>query len=85
VSLEAALRSAIETADRVIGVAGHRLTLEPPGAPLALDADKVRIAQVFANLLNNAVKYTAPVGTIARRARGRRGRGDRQPAELPRN
>lgn len=33
-------------------------------APLALDADKARLIQVFSNLLNNAAKYTPPEGRI---------------------
>jgi CheY-like chemotaxis protein len=36
-----------------------------PPEPLYLDADTIRLAQVFANLLNNAAKYTPPGGRIA--------------------
>ena len=32
--------------------------------PLTLKADRVRLAQVFANLLSNAAKYTDPGGEI---------------------
>ena len=36
-----------------------------PGRPLVLEGDLVRLTQVFANILNNASKYTPPCGTIA--------------------
>jgi CheY-like chemotaxis protein len=35
-----------------------------PEEPLILQADRVRLTQVFANLLNNAAKYTDPGGRI---------------------
>jgi CheY-like chemotaxis protein len=35
-----------------------------PDAPLYLDADPVRLAQVFSNLLNNAARYTEAGGHI---------------------
>src|ERR1700739_2169057 len=35
------------------------------GRPIHLDADVIRLAQVFSNLLNNAAKYTGPGGRIA--------------------
>jgi PAS domain S-box-containing protein len=63
--LEMALRGAIETADPLIRSGDHRLHLKMPRDPVVIDADPVRIAQVFANLLNNAAKYTDRGGTIA--------------------
>jgi len=35
-----------------------------PDAPLEIDCDRIRIQQVFANLLGNAVKFTPDEGTI---------------------
>ncbi len=40
-----------------------------PTAPVRLDADAMRLSQVFANLLNNAAKYTDAGGEIAVAAR----------------
>ncbi|WP_158513951.1 sensor histidine kinase [Ramlibacter tataouinensis] len=43
----------------------HKLTLEMPREPLHVRADLDRIAQVLANLLGNAIKYTPARGRIA--------------------
>lgn len=40
------------------------LRLEPPSEPLPIVADPVRLAQVFNNLLTNAMKFTPAGGTI---------------------
>jgi CheY-like chemotaxis protein len=58
VDLAAIVNSAVETSKPLIERAGHRLTLYLPAQPVMLDADPVRLAQVFANVLNNAAKYT---------------------------
>jgi signal transduction histidine kinase/CheY-like chemotaxis protein len=64
-----AIRSAVETSQPLIDAAGHDFELDLPGEPLPLDADPVRLAQVFANLLNNAAKYSDPSGRIRLGAR----------------
>jgi PAS domain S-box-containing protein len=64
VRLDAALRSAIEACEPLIRAGGHRLNLSLPPDPIVLDADPVRLAQVFGNLLNNAAKYSEHGGTI---------------------
>jgi CheY-like chemotaxis protein len=46
----------------------HTLVLELPSEPVQLQADAVRLAQVFSNLLINAAKYTDPGGRIQLRA-----------------
>jgi signal transduction histidine kinase/ActR/RegA family two-component response regulator len=64
VDLAAVVGSAVETARPLIDAAGHLLTVDLGDEPLELDADPVRLAQVFSNLLNNAAKYTPNGGQI---------------------
>ena len=46
-----------------------RILLTLPEQPIPLDADPVRLAQVFGNLLNNAIRYGKPGGTVEVAAR----------------
>ncbi|MDB6089286.1 MAG: luxQ 2 [Gammaproteobacteria bacterium] len=62
--LEEIIRSAVETSRPLIDSCRHGLTLTLPVEPVYLDADVIRLAQVFSNLLNNAAKYTASGGRI---------------------
>ena len=64
VDLSKVVSAALETSRPGIEQRGHRLTLRLPAEPVIVDADLVRLSQVFANLLDNAAKYTEPGGTI---------------------
>lgn len=59
------LRSAIEASQHNIDAGGHRFTIEIPSEAIGLEADHTRLAQVVANLLNNAAKYTPSGGAIS--------------------
>ncbi|MEO6365380.1 MAG: response regulator [Luteimonas sp.] len=63
-TLAGILHSAVETASPLIASGGHRLQLHLPEDPIPLHADHARLSQVFANLLNNAAKYSDPGGSI---------------------
>jgi len=65
VDLAAVVQDAVETSRSLIENAGHRLSLTLPPKPVTVNADRTRLAQVFANLLNNSAKYTAPGGDIS--------------------
>jgi signal transduction histidine kinase/CheY-like chemotaxis protein len=58
------VQSAIDVSAPLIAASQHRLEVVLPEPPVFLQADVVRLAQVIANLLNNAAKYTSPGGHI---------------------
>ena len=58
------LQGAIETSQPGINNAGHELTVSLPTEPVYIEADAIRLAQVFSNLLNNATKFTPEGGHI---------------------
>jgi CheY-like chemotaxis protein/two-component sensor histidine kinase len=62
------LATAVESCQPAMEQARHRLIVELPDPSLMLDADRVRLTQVFVNLLNNAAKYTPGRGEIRLRA-----------------
>ncbi|MBK5963590.1 hypothetical protein CCR95_05670 [Thiocystis minor] len=64
VGLATVLEHGLEVARPLIKAAGQQLSVSIPPEPIAFEADPVRLAQVFANLLNNASKYTPAGGAI---------------------
>ena len=62
------LSRAVEIASVLFEQRGHRLLIESPREGLRLKGDPVRLAQVIANLLTNAARYTDVGGTITLRA-----------------
>jgi PAS domain S-box-containing protein len=64
VAISQVLREAVEMIRPLITQEGHELEVSLPKDPVLLHADGARLAQVFANLLNNAAKYTPAGGRI---------------------
>ena len=64
VQLETVIKAAVETAAPLISKKKHDLQISLPPEAVELEADPLRLAQVFTNLLTNAAKYTDPGGRI---------------------
>jgi PAS domain S-box-containing protein len=64
VDAAAVVNSAVETARPLIEEMGHDLTVSLPKQAMIVEADSIRLAQVFSNLLTNAAKYTDRGGRI---------------------
>jgi signal transduction histidine kinase len=64
-TLREVLDSAIETAHPLLRHGRHELRVELPAESPVLEGDAARLSQVFANLLNNAAKYSDPGSPIA--------------------
>ena len=64
VGLGSVIALALETARPLIDDRRQTVIQNLPAAPIVLDADSMRLAQVLANLLTNAAKYSEPGGII---------------------
>ncbi|MEO8857223.1 MAG: ATP-binding protein, partial [Burkholderiaceae bacterium] len=73
IDLRLVLEAAIETSRPLIEAKRHMLAVALGEQPLPVHVDRVRMAQVVSNLLNNAAKYTPQGGQIELAARRDRG------------
>jgi signal transduction histidine kinase len=66
-SIDAAqvVAAAIETSRPFVDALEHTLTVLLPPEPLRVLGDFARVAQILANLINNAAKYTNPGGRVS--------------------
>jgi signal transduction histidine kinase/ActR/RegA family two-component response regulator len=62
------IEKAIESSSPLLSDGSHKLTVDVSVAGLVVDGDETRLAQVFANLLTNAAKYSNRPGHIVLRA-----------------
>lgn len=65
VALSEVVQMAVEISQPFIEEKKHELMVSLPEEKIWLEADKMRLSQVFLNLLNNAAKYTEPGGKIS--------------------
>jgi signal transduction histidine kinase/AmiR/NasT family two-component response regulator len=65
-SLELAplMTTAVESITALAAAAGHSVEVQLPAGKVYVQGDGARLVQVFANVLNNAVKFTPPGGHI---------------------
>ena len=62
--LNAILQDALESCAPLIEAKRHHVETDLNAAPLVVNGDPIRLSQLFANLINNAAKYTPPNGRI---------------------
>jgi len=70
IDLAEILRATALTAEQTADKHGQRIKIDLPG-PLPIKGDRIRLEQIFSNLLNNASRYTQQGGWIALRAENR--------------
>jgi signal transduction histidine kinase/DNA-binding response OmpR family regulator len=73
VELTKVLFQSIETARPLLEAKRHQLVVNVPPNPVWLRGDFARLAQVFSNLLHNAIKYTPDKGRLEVNATAERG------------
>ena len=64
IEISSILQNSLETSRPLLDHAQHVIVLRLTPQPVYVDADVVRMSQVFANLINNAAKYTPNKGQI---------------------
>jgi signal transduction histidine kinase len=65
IELAEVVTQAVELASPAMEERSHRLSVDVPATGLVVNADLHRLAQVVANVLQNAAKYTPPGGAVS--------------------
>lgn len=65
IALADIVRDAVETTRPLLDAAQHTVEVGLPDEPLVIHGDRLRLGQVFANILNNAGKYSERPGRIS--------------------
>jgi signal transduction histidine kinase len=65
VDIVSLIHLAVRTCTPAIEERKHQLSVSMPAAPIKVLGDRLRLVQVFDNLIGNASKYTLPGGRIA--------------------
>src|SRR5206468_3808997 len=69
IDVSAVVSEVVETAVDTADVNGHRFEVDLPTEPLAAEADRDKLRQVFGILVENALKYSPDGGTVTVGAR----------------
>jgi len=69
IGLGSVIAGAVETAQPNLDACCHQLTVTIADEPIYVNGDEARLTQVFANILNNAAKFTVRNGVVSLLAR----------------
>jgi len=58
------IHAALDMSESSLSQGDRHVSVNVPSQPLPVEGDRVRLVQIFANLLNNAAKFTDAVGQI---------------------
>jgi PAS domain S-box-containing protein len=64
IELALLLGAVIESHRSALQAQRHEVTFGAPSDPIVVDGDRIRLTQIFSNILHNATKYTPPGGRI---------------------
>ena len=64
VHLDSIIQDALSDIATLAEAQGHKLEVLPPGEPLYVYVDSIRVVMALTNVLNNAIRFTSPGGNI---------------------